>query len=96
MKKYGKNIVASFETVLNGNDYQCLVLDDDNYWNIHVIDEKFKDDELNTLKLQEPKEAVTKEEFTNKILLGYIMEHFICDVYRLISNEPLEVIVQIN
>jgi len=81
MKKYNKKVIASYEKTLDNETFQVYVLDDNNYYNIHVISERFKDDELNTLKLQEPKECIgnVSEYFDNSKMISYLLEHFIWD-----------------
>lgn len=76
---YGMEIVANYEKVLDDEEFKVIVLDDEEYYNIHVISEKFIDAELNTMKLQIPKESVSADYFTKERLIGYLMEHFIWD-----------------
>lgn len=74
--KYGKQILSQRRLEVNGDYYKCYVLDDGDYYNIHIVDEHYRDEELNTLKLQEPKESVTLEQVTSKaFMLSQIMEH---------------------
>lgn len=88
MKKYNKKVISYYSKVLDGENFEVYVLDDKKYFNIHVISDKYKGDELNTLKLQEPKEDLLKEVknldgwdkyFTKSKLIGYLLEHFIWD-----------------
>lgn len=81
MKRYNKKVLAHYEKELDGEEFAAIVLMDDSneYYNIHVISERFQSDEINTLKLQEPINCVTLESFTAAKLAGYIMEHFIWD-----------------
>lgn len=88
MQKYGKKVVSEYEKYLDNEQFKVIVTYDpeadstkETYYNIHVISERFKDDELNTLKLQEPKSAIEnpKEYFNNARMIGYLMEHFIWD-----------------
>lgn len=82
MKKYDKTILAEHFTSYNDRYFTVLVLDDNDYYNIHVIDDKFKDDELNTLKLQEPKSCVTLEEVTDPMQLEFhALEHALWDKF---------------
>ena len=79
--KYNKKILAKHEVFYN-RFIEVLVLDDKDYYNIHIIDENYKDDELNTLKLQEPKEYVALDEITNPIKLEcYALEHLLWDKF---------------
>ena len=74
--KYGKQILSQRRLEVNGDCYECYVLDDGNYYNIHIVDEHYRDEESNTLKLQEPQESITLEQVTSKaFMLSQIMEH---------------------
>jgi viroplasmin and RNaseH domain-containing protein len=81
MKKYNKNIIASYEKTLDNETFQVYVLDGKDYYNIHVISERFQDTENNTLKLQEPKERIEKvsEYFDIPKMISYLLEHFVWD-----------------
>ena len=80
--KYNKKILASKDVFYNNKYIEVLILDDGDYYNIHIIDEDFKDEELNTLKLQEPKDCITLEEITNPVKLEcYALEHILWDKF---------------
>jgi len=80
--KYNKKILASKDVFYNNKYVEVLVLDDKNYYNIHIIDDSFKDEELNTLKLQEPKDCITLEEISNPVKLEcYALEHILWDKF---------------
>lgn len=80
MKKYNKEIVTSYEKDIDGENFEVLVLDDGDYYNVHVISERYRDDdEMNTLISQEPKECVNKDYFTTQYLIGELMNYFIWD-----------------
>lgn len=80
--KYGKTVLARQVVNYNYKDIEVLVLDDKDHYNIHVIDDGFRDEELNTLKLQEPKECVTIEKVTDKIFLESLgLEHLLWDKF---------------
>jgi uncharacterized protein (DUF39 family) len=84
MKKFKKEIIASYGKYLDGEQFEVLVLDDGEYYNIHVISEKYNQDELNTLKLQETKACIDdyKTYFNNSRLISYLMGHFIWDRFH--------------
>ena len=74
-KKYGKKILAERSIEVNGDKYTCFILDDGDYYNVHIVDDYCQDDEMNTLMLQEPKESVTLEQVTSKaFMLSQLME----------------------
>lgn len=77
--KFGHKVIAHYEKALDGEEFVAVVTDNGDYYNIHVISERYKADEMNTLKLQEPKDCVGIEYFTKAKLASYIMEHFIWD-----------------
>lgn len=80
--KYNKKILANKIVYYNNRYVEVLVLDDNDYYNIHVLDDSYQDDEMNTLKLQEPKEYVTLEEVTNPIRLEcQALEHLLWDKF---------------
>jgi hypothetical protein len=85
--KYGKKILAEHVTYYNNKYVTVLVLDDKDHYNIHILDEKFKDDEMNTLKLQEPKECITLEQVKNPMYLECIaLEHLLWDKFYGFNN----------
>lgn len=68
-KKYDKTIIKQHYTHYNNNDYEVLVLDGITTYNIHILNIKYQDNELNTLYLQEPKEYKTREQITDVLFL---------------------------
>ena len=76
-KKYGKKILAQRSIEVNGDEYTCFILDDGgDYYDVHIVDDHYQDDELNTLKLQEPKDVAKLDVVTSKaFMLSQIMEH---------------------
>ena len=82
MKKYGKNVLAEHSTYYNNRTVDVLVLEDKDYYNIHVIDDKFQDDELNTLKLQEPKNNDVLEKIKTPMYMECMaLEHLLWDKF---------------
>lgn len=75
-KKYGKKILVERSIEVNGDEYTCFILDDGDYYNVHIVDDHYQDDELNTLKLQEPKDVAKLDVVTSKaFMLSQTMEH---------------------
>lgn len=74
MKKYGKEIVKNCTQNVFGEWYTLLVLDDKDFWNVHIICDRYRDDELNTLKYQEPKECVELEKFNELSMTQNILQ----------------------
>lgn len=102
MYKYGKKVLKSEVINIFNQDYIIYVLDDKNHFNIHIINDKYKDEEDNTLLNQEPKEYITLEDL-DKIYLyeevvrfalwnefyGYKDSLYTFDITS--TKEPLEV-----
>ena len=69
--KYGKKILATHQTYYDNNLIEVIICDSDDkfsdYYDIHVIHPSYKDNDLNTLELQEPKDCITLEEISNPI-----------------------------
>ncbi len=63
---YDKKILAQTEVYLNGDFCEVYCLDGGEYFDIHILNDSFASDELNTLRLQEPKEI---QEATSEIFL---------------------------
>lgn len=94
--KYNKKILANKIVYYNNRYVEVLVLDDKDYYNIHIIDDVYKDDELNTLRLQEPKEDVTLEYVTNPIRLEcHALEHLLWDKFYGTDNKMYSFNVEI-
>ena len=86
--KYNKEIIKEYTKYLDNEEFKVYVLDDEKYFNIHVISDRFKDEELNTLQLQEPKESVNKDYFSTQRLITYLMDFFMWDrFYNELQNE---------
>ena len=78
--KYNKKILANKTVYYNNKYVEVLILDDKDCYNVHVIDDVYRDDEINTLKLQEPKEYVTLEYITDPVRLEcFALEHLLWD-----------------
>ena len=69
MKKYNKEILAETSVMLDAETVEVYCLDGGDYYDIHTVSDNFKDEELNTLHLQEPKEAISLEAVTDKVYL---------------------------
>lgn len=74
-KLYDKDIIIEHTMFIDGYYYTGYVLDGGDYFNVHVIDEYYKQDEMNTLKLQEPKEV--NIELDKAYLTSIILEHYL-------------------
>ena len=72
--KYNKRILKQYTENVFGGYYTLYVLDDKNYYNIHIVTDKFRDEELNTLQLQEPKQYVSFNKFNELYITKLILE----------------------
>ena len=102
MYKYNKKVLKMEEINLFNQDYIIYVLDTEGYFDIHIVNNKYKDEEANTLWLQEPKECIALEDL-DKIYLyeevvkfalwnkfyGYKDSLYTFDITN--TKEPLEV-----
>ena len=102
MYKYNKRVLKSENINIFNQDYTIYILDDGDYFNIHIINDGYKDEEDNTLLNQEPKENITLEDLDKVYLYeevvkfalwnkfyGYKDSLYTFDVNNI--NEPLEV-----
>ena len=76
-KIYDKEVINELEVNLFNRDYKIIVLDnsEQDTYDIHIITEHFDESELNTLHLQEPKDAVSADKF-DKLYLTMIVTEF--------------------
>lgn len=76
-KLYDKDIIIEHTMCIDGCYYTGYVLDGGAYFNVHVIDEHYRQDEMNTLQLQEPKEVDI--ELDKAYIMSKILEHYLWD-----------------
>ena len=101
MYKYGKKVLKSEDINIFNQDYIIYVLDDGDYFDIHIVNDGYKDEKDNTLLEQEPKKCVTLEDLDKVYLYeevvkfalwnkfyGYKDNHYTFDVTN--TKEPLE------
>ena len=76
-KIYNKDLITKLDVNLFNRNYKIFVLDNEkqNTYDIHIITNRYAKDELNTLFLQEPKDAVSADRF-NKLYLTMIATEF--------------------
>ena len=81
MKLFNKEVIAELEVDLFNRDYNIVVLDNEkqNMYDIHVLTDRYAQDELNTLFLQEPKDAVSVDEFDRLYLTMIVTEFALWD-----------------
>ena len=87
MKKFGKTVIASYERTIDDETFIVYVTEDkeknkkEKYYDVHLLCDKFQNDESNTLKQQIPYSAVQDATlyFDTAFLVGELMEHYIWD-----------------
>ena len=102
MYKYNKKVLKMEEINLFNQDYIIYVLDAEGYFDIHIVNNEYKDEEANTLWVEEPKECITLEDLDEVYLYeevvrfalwnkfyGYKDSIYTFDVTN--TKEPLEV-----
>lgn len=72
--KYGKKILEQYAENIFGKYYTLYILDAGNYYNIHIVTNEYKDEELNTLVLQESKQNVSFNKFDSLYMTKSILE----------------------
>lgn len=80
-KLYDKEVITELEVDLFNRDYNIVVLDnkEQDCYDIHIITDCYQRDELNTLFLQEPKDAISIEKFDNVYLMTTVTEFALWD-----------------
>lgn len=73
-KLYDKEILKELTVSVFNEYYTIYVLDDNKYYNIHILSDLFKQDELNTLIYQEPKEYCKLSNFDELTLTKDIIK----------------------
>lgn len=102
MYKYNKKVLKSENINIFNQDYIIYVLDDKDYFNIHIVNDEYKDEEDNTLLKQEPKKHITLEDLDEVYLYEEVVKFALWNkfygykdslyIFDIIDNkEPLEV-----
>lgn len=74
---YNKKILKQYEMNINSMFMELFILDDDEYFNIHILDNVYAKGELNTLKLQESKKCVKIDELDDIFCQSQLIEHYL-------------------
>jgi len=72
--KYNKPVIAELSRTIGDLDIRVVILQEGEYDNVHIITNKYQQNELSTLHLQDSKGCT---EFTDDRLLSYAYEFFI-------------------
>lgn len=81
MYKYGKKVLKSEDIDIFNQYYTIYILDGGDCFDIHIVNDKYKDEELNTLWLQEPKECITLENFDEVYLCAEVIKFALWDKF---------------
>ena len=76
-KIYNKRVLKKYTLEIKDVRMMAIVLDDKDYYNIHIMHPSYKTDEMNTLELQEPKADVLFSEIMDKMLMELIIQKFL-------------------
>ena len=76
--KFGKKVLKEYSTIWNCKEYICYILDGGNYVDIHIIDDSYTRDALNTLKMQDEKQYLPYY-LTDVKCDALIIEHILWD-----------------
>ena len=71
---YNKAILKKLTLQIFNDYYTLFILDDKEYYNIHILSNLFQDNELNTLQYQMEKSTCKLEEFDELMLTKDIIE----------------------
>lgn len=76
-KLYDKQVLKEYTININGDYFTCIILDDTDCYNIHILNDFYAQDELNTLQLQEPKVCININELDNIYMQSRILEFYL-------------------
>nr|DAH26755.1 MAG TPA: hypothetical protein [Caudoviricetes sp.] len=81
MYKYGKEVLKSEDVDIFNQYYTIYILDGGDYFDIHIVNDKYKDEEISTLWLEEPKECVTLEDLDKVYLYEEVIKFALRDKF---------------
>lgn len=73
--KYNKRILKQHTENVFDKYYTLYILDDEDYYDIHIVTDELVDDEMNTLQFQEPKQDVSFNKFNELYITKLILEY---------------------
>ena len=71
---YNKRVLIEYSENIFNDWYTVYVLDDDKYYNVHIVNDDFKNEELNTLQYQLEKECFNLDTFDKLSLTKDLLE----------------------
>ena len=81
MYKYNKKVLKSKDINIFNQYYTIYILDEENYFDIHIVNDKYRDEEINTLWVEEPKEYVTLEDLDEVYLYEEVVKFALWDKF---------------
>ena len=75
--QYNLNVIHSVSINIDNAFIVAYVLDNEQYWNIHILDDWYREDYLNTLKQQIPKDSIDINLLDDVFLYKVICEHYL-------------------
>lgn len=85
--KYNKTILKTMSLYLFDYYYILYILDDNEYFNIHIVTNKYQDTELNTLYLQEPKTDINISQMDDIYMTKLLLEFALSDKFYGYENK---------
>lgn len=92
--KYGKKILKQFTLNVFGSYFTFILLEEGNYYNIHILSEFYRDEELNTLRYQEEKSCVSLDDFDELRMTKDIIEFAMWHEFYGFKNKSYNFCVQ--
>ena len=81
MYKYNKKVLKSKDINIFNQYYTIYILDEENYFDIHIVNDKYRDEEINTLWVEKPKEYVTLEDLDEVYLYEEVVKFALWDKF---------------
>lgn len=81
MRKYNKKVLKFKEINIFNQEYAIYILDDGDYFNIHIENDKYNDEECNTIWDVESKEYITLEDLDEVYLYKEVVKFALWDKF---------------
>jgi hypothetical protein len=92
--KYGKKILKQLTLNVFGSYFTFILLEEGNYYNVHILSEFYRDEELNTLRYQEEKSCVSLDDFDELRMTKDIIEFAMWNKFYGFKNKSYNFCVQ--
>jgi hypothetical protein len=82
-KIFNQLILAKHTEHIDGEEVSVFITKEDGYYNVYLVNEQYKTEELNSLDHQIPEESISniEEFFTKGFFIGVIMKYIIWDSF---------------